>query len=174
MTRLLGSDGRRAGRRDKKHDDDVYVTNARRTRGEELIGPLLIADHPTPNHHHHQQQQEASMRTPTAAGLLLLAAAAAAVADAFVAPIPATAPIRSNSGSSRRTVDGAPRSLHALAKQPQHRPPRSSSLRMMQGAVEAVSPLLLAQLAGCAALVGAGKVLLKQEEEEGIEPAAPW
>jgi hypothetical protein len=45
---------------------------------------------------------------------------------------------------------------------------------MMGGGVEAVTPVLLAQLAGCAALVGTGKVLLKQEEEEGIEPAAPW
>lgn len=59
-------------------------------------------------------------------------------------------------------------------RQRQRRACGPSSLRMMGGAIEAVSPLLLGQLAGCAALVGVGKVLLKQEEEEGIEPAAPW
>ncbi len=37
-----------------------------------------------------------------------------------------------------------------------------------------VGPELLVQLAGCAVMVGTGKVLQTKEKEEGIEPAAPW
>ncbi len=107
----------------------------------------------------------------TVAALLLVAAAAVAV-EGFVVVVPRS---RSGAGATSRRRD-------ALCQQPlpqrsKRRPSSSSSsssLQMMGGGVEAVSPVLLAQLAGCAALVGTGKVLLKQEEEEGIEPAAPW
>lgn len=45
---------------------------------------------------------------------------------------------------------------------------------MVSEAVTEVTPELVAQLAGCAALIGTGKVLLTKEEEEGIEPLEPW
>jgi fission process protein 1 len=45
---------------------------------------------------------------------------------------------------------------------------------MMHEALTEVSPELVMQLAGCAVMVGTGKVMQVKEEEEGIEPAAPW
>lgn len=101
-------------------------------------------------------------RTTLAIFLLLVAAT-----NGFLARTPGPNAIgASRSCSSSRAA--ACRAPVARVKRP------ASALRMMGGGVESVSPVLLAQLAGCAALVGTGKVLLKQEEEEGIEPAAPW
>lgn len=51
---------------------------------------------------------------------------------------------------------------------------RSSSVRMMHEVLTGVSPELLVQLAGCAVMVSTGKMLQIKEEEEGIEPVAPW
>lgn len=47
-------------------------------------------------------------------------------------------------------------------------------MRDMHEALTEVSPELMIQLAGCAVMVGTGKVLQVKEEKEGIEPAAPW
>lgn len=110
--------------------------------------------------------------TPLAV-LLLLLAAAASIVNGFVVRSPSPSASSPSSPSSSR--HGPCHSLapaRAAGAALQRR--SGSTLRMMGGGVEAVTPVLLAQLAGCAALVGTGKVLLKQEEEEGIEPAAPW
>lgn len=61
-----------------------------------------------------------------------------------------------------------------LASSSHHRRRSSSSVRMMHEVLTEVSPELVMQLAGCAVMVGAGKMLQVKEEEEGIEPAAPW
>ena len=55
-----------------------------------------------------------------------------------------------------------------------HRRRSSSSVRMLHEALTEVSPELVMQLMGCAIMVGTGKRLQTKEEEEGIEPAAPW
>jgi len=51
---------------------------------------------------------------------------------------------------------------------------RPSKMFMVHETLAEVTPALLAQLAGCAVLVGTGKVFQQKEEEEGIEPVAPW
>lgn len=121
------------------------------------------------------------MTRPTPLAILLvLLAAAAPVIDGFVVRTPAPRSSPSGPSSSRHgacTGLGPARGTAGAALQLQSQSIRAgsrSALRMMGGGVESVTPVLLAQLAGCAALVGTGKVLLKQEEEEGIEPAAPW
>lgn len=110
--------------------------------------------------------------TPLAV-LLLLFAAADSVVNGFVVRAPSSSRSTSSTSSSRHgTCHGLAPAPRAAGAALQRR--SGSTLRMMGGGVEAVTPVLLAQLAGCAALVSTGKVLLKQEEEEGIEPAAPW